>query len=140
MTKEYKNDDITIVWKPDLCIHATNCWKGLIDVFNPEVRPWINPYGATTEKITAQIKECPSAALSYYRNDGNSENKDKKANETAEVEIVKDGPLMVHGDIIIKDCNGKQTERREITAFCRCGSSTNKPYCDGAHTHVNFKG
>jgi CDGSH-type Zn-finger protein len=25
------------------------------------------------------------------------------------------------------------------TALCRCGQSSNKPYCDGTHRKVNFK-
>ena len=70
ITKTYTNGDITIVWKPSLCIHSTICWKGadgLIDVFNPRERPWIKPYEATTERIIAQINKCPSGALSYYK-------------------------------------------------------------------------
>ena len=66
--KKYSNDDITIVWKPAMCIHSTRCWKGtsgLIEVFNPRERPWIKPHGATTERIIEQIKQCPSGALSY---------------------------------------------------------------------------
>jgi len=45
MSKEhaYTNGEVTIVWKQDLCIHSTNCWKGLGDVFKPGERPWIVP-------------------------------------------------------------------------------------------------
>jgi uncharacterized Fe-S cluster protein YjdI len=71
ITKTYPNDEITIVWKPSVCIHSTKCWKGttgLIDVFNPRERPWIKPYGASTERIVKQIQQCPSGALSYFRN------------------------------------------------------------------------
>jgi CDGSH-type Zn-finger protein len=25
-----------------------------------------------------------------------------------------------------------------LTALCRCGHSSNKPYCDGTHMKVNF--
>lgn len=70
IVKEYSNDEITIVWKPGLCIHSTVCWcgeEGLPEVFNPQKRPWINPAGASTDRIIAQIGQCPSGALSYYR-------------------------------------------------------------------------
>lgn len=69
--KKYSNGEITIVWKPSLCTHSTNCWKGktgLIEVFNPSEKPWIKPEGAGTERIIAQIEKCPSKALSYYYN------------------------------------------------------------------------
>lgn len=71
ITKTYTNGDITIVWKPKVCIHSTKCWKGkdgLLQVFNPMIRPWINPEGASTERIIQQIKICPSGALSFYEN------------------------------------------------------------------------
>ena len=68
ITKKYSNGEITIVWKPNTCIHSTICWKGLIEVFNPKERPWIKMDGASTERIIEQVKQCPSGALSYYLN------------------------------------------------------------------------
>ncbi|NCU06313.1 MAG: (4Fe-4S)-binding protein [Chitinophagaceae bacterium] len=65
---KYTNGEVTIVWKPDVCIHSTLCWKGLKEVFNPKLRPWIEPAGSTTEKIIEQISKCPSGALTYYMN------------------------------------------------------------------------
>lgn len=64
---KYTNGEVTIIWKPDVCIHSTLCWKGLIEVFNPKERPWIKPDGATTERIIDQIQKCPSGALSYIK-------------------------------------------------------------------------
>lgn len=68
MEKRYTNDEITVVWKPETCIHSTLCWKGLIRVFNPKSRPWVNINGATTEKIVEQVSKCPSGALSFFYN------------------------------------------------------------------------
>ena len=64
-TFKYSNGEVTIVWKPDLCIHSTICVKGLPEVFKPKQRPWITPEGSTKEKIIDQVKKCPSGALSY---------------------------------------------------------------------------
>ena len=78
-TFKYSNDEITVVWKPDICQHSTNCWKGLIQVFDPREKPWIKMDGATTERIIEQVKKCPSGALSYFMNEkdeNNSENRD----------------------------------------------------------------
>ena len=67
-THKYSNGEVTVVWKPKLCIHSTRCWKGLIEVFNPKEKPWIKMDGATTERIIEQVKNCPSGALSYFMN------------------------------------------------------------------------
>jgi uncharacterized Fe-S cluster protein YjdI len=67
-THKYTNGEVTIVWKPEVCIHSTLCWKGLIEVFNPKEKPWIKPMGATTERIIEQVRKCPSGALSYFLN------------------------------------------------------------------------
>lgn len=64
---KYSNDDITVIWQPHLCQHSTLCWKGLIEVFNPKVKPWINMKGSTTELIIEQVKKCPSGALSIEK-------------------------------------------------------------------------
>ena len=66
--RHYTNNEITVVWKPTVCKHSTICWKGLIGVFNPRARPWINMDGATTERIIEQVKKCPSGALSFFPN------------------------------------------------------------------------
>jgi uncharacterized Fe-S cluster protein YjdI len=65
---KYSNDEVTVVWKPNVCIHSSLCWKGLIEVFNPKEKPWIKMDGATTERIIEQVKKCPSGALSYFMN------------------------------------------------------------------------
>jgi uncharacterized Fe-S cluster protein YjdI len=70
----YSNKEITVVWKPKTCIHSSVCWKGLLEVFNPKERPWINVDGATTERIIEQVKKCPSGALSYFLNADGSNN------------------------------------------------------------------
>ena len=68
-TVKYKNEDITILWKPDLCIHAGECVKTLPKVYNPKERPWVKIENATTPELIAQIATCPSKALSYQENE-----------------------------------------------------------------------
>lgn len=41
-TVHYSNGEITVVWKPGLCIHSGNCARGLVRVFDPGRRPWID--------------------------------------------------------------------------------------------------
>jgi len=68
ITKKYTNAEVTIVWKPDKCIHSAICFKGLREVFHPQELPWITPEKSTTDKIVEQVKKCPSGALSYFMN------------------------------------------------------------------------
>lgn len=141
MEKKYSNKDITIVWKPDACIHSTKCWKGehgLLTVFNPGVRPWINAEGAPTEEIIKRINNCPSGALSYYKNEGEVTQSEVHSEQI--VEVIANGPLMVYGNLKIKNADGSETQKNKVAAFCRCGHSNNKPFCDGSHVKIDFKG
>ena len=135
--KEYTNGEITVVWQPDVCIHSTLCWKELKAVFNPRARPWVNINGATTEAIEAQVAKCPSGALSSFRNQAQQE--PPLVASSSIVEVVANGPLLVYGNIKIKDAEGHETTKHKVTAFCRCGASSNKPYCDGTHVKIEFK-
>jgi hypothetical protein len=56
------------------------------------------------------------------------------------VETIPNGPLMVYGNIAVKDAAGNETHKNKVTAFCRCGASGNKPYCDGSHQKIGFEG
>jgi uncharacterized Fe-S cluster protein YjdI len=140
ITKTYSNGEVTIVWQPAKCIHSRNCFTGLNEVFHPQDLPWITPQHSTTEKIVAQVKKCPSGALSYFMNaEGPKANETEPAHETL-VEPAPNGPLMVHGAITVKSQDGKIMRKEKVTAFCRCGGSANKPFCDGSHKNNGFQG
>ncbi|WP_142785425.1 (4Fe-4S)-binding protein [Changchengzhania lutea] len=136
-TKEFSNGEITVVWKPESCIHSANCVNGLPKVFQPGERPWIKIDNATTEALISQVKECPSGALSSYKN-GDTE----KTSETSEikVQVLGNGPLLVSGTLEVTLKDGATETKTKSTAFCRCGASHTKPYCDGSHVKENFKG
>ena len=61
--KHYGNGELTVVWKPRLCIHSRKCWEGLPSVFDPDKRPWVTITGARSGEIAAQVRQCPSGAL-----------------------------------------------------------------------------
>ncbi len=131
--KRYQNDEITVVWQPDLCIHSKKCWHGLPDVFNPEQRPWVNLAGANNASIIDTVKACPSGALSLD-NDGQQGDSQTETKVT----VTKAGPLLVDGNLKITQTDGEIVEKQGMTAFCRCGASDNKPFCDGSHKNVEF--
>ena len=135
--KEYSNGSFTIVWKPGICIHAEICAKTLPQVYNPDVRPWIKAENASTSELTGQIDQCPSGALSYYVK--GEENFQTEA-EVTKVEVRPNGPLLVTGTLNVTNADGNTEVKTKKTAFCRCGASGNKPYCDGTHNKIDFVG
>jgi uncharacterized Fe-S cluster protein YjdI len=62
--KHYTNGEITVVWQPEKCIHSANCFRNLPKVFNPRIKPWVQPDNASSEEITNTVRCCPSGALS----------------------------------------------------------------------------
>jgi uncharacterized Fe-S cluster protein YjdI len=134
--KKYKKEELTIVWEPKKCIHAAICVKELPGVYDPNSKPWIKPENASVEQLKSQIDKCPSGALSYEQNEITNQIK----NMNTEVELMKNGPLLVKGNVDVKSHDGTVVTKEKMTAFCRCGASTNKPYCDGKHKQAGFEG
>ncbi|MDN3644097.1 (4Fe-4S)-binding protein [Lutimonas halocynthiae] len=134
--KKYKKEDLTILWEPKKCIHAAICVKELPEVYDPNDKPWIKPENAPAANLKKQIDLCPSGALSYEENESSI----KKTNMATEVELMKNGPLLVKGNIELKSHDGSVVTKEKMTAFCRCGASSNKPYCDGKHKQAGFEG
>jgi CDGSH-type Zn-finger protein/uncharacterized Fe-S cluster protein YjdI len=133
--KRYTSGDITVVWKPALCIHSKICWHGLPQVFNPRAKPWIKMDGAETRRIVAQVERCPSGALAIERavealNDAAGE---------VRVQVMRDGPLIVQGTQRIVLTDGREEVVETRAAYCRCGASAKKPFCDGSHLRIGFR-
>ncbi len=133
--KQYVNGKLTVFWKPAKCIHAGECTKALPQVYKPNERPWVNIDKASVEELMKQIDLCPSAALSYFYDDMAGEDSTE-----VKAKILEDGPLLVYGSFNLTNKDGGVETKEQRTAFCRCGASQNKPYCDGSHIKVGFKG
>ncbi len=132
----YSKDNVVVVWQPELCSHSGLCIKGLPKVFNPNAKPWINLSEADIMSVSAQVAKCPSGALSIRKHNVAHET----GQEAVCITISSNGPLLVSGKVLIKDANGNEVLKEKTTALCRCGASSNKPYCDGAHRKINFNG
>ena len=135
--KEYTNGEITVVWKPATCIHSRRCWTELKEVFNPKDRPWVHLDGSTSDRIMEQVDRCPSKALTYFRNETPAETEPAITLENI-IEPLPNGPLLIYGNLRVKNSDGTETRKGNVTAFCRCGASQNKPYCDGTHVKIAF--
>lgn len=133
--KEYSNGEITILWKPNKCIHSAECVRLLPEVYRPKEKPWIKIENATTDELKAQVAKCPSGALSLKN--ATAKNPDASENETR-IDVMEKGPLVIMGNLTVKKVDGSIEKQSRATAFCRCGGSGNKPYCDGSHSKIGF--
>jgi CDGSH-type Zn-finger protein len=50
------------------------------------------------------------------------------------------GPYLISGTIRLTDVDGREIPHPDQMALCRCGHSSNKPFCDGTHATIDFDG
>lgn len=62
-----------------------------------------------------------------------------KKESLLKIRLYPNGPILVDGTVELTLADGTVVEK-ENPHFCRCGASKNKPYCDGSHVKVGFKG
>ena len=55
------------------------------------------------------------------------------------IDVVKNGPFIVEGDVEMRDSYGNAYTTKHRIALCRCGASTTKPFCDGTHSKIGFQ-
>jgi len=141
--ESFSNGEITIFWKPELCIHSANCLISLPSVFNTKKRLWINIHGTNSLDIMKVVDRCPSRALTYLKSSKLVTSKLKKTVKNklpyARIQLIKDGPLLVSGNFLIRDTNKKKIKiGNNLVALCRCGNTRKQPFCDGNHNSADF--
>jgi CDGSH-type Zn-finger protein/uncharacterized Fe-S cluster protein YjdI len=132
----YKGKSITVRFCMDRCTHVAECLIGLPEVFDTRRRPWVSPDAATADEVAEVIERCPTGSLHYVRTDGGP-------NEAVPLEnrlvVEENGPLYAKGDLVIESDDGTPPFRDTRIAFCRCGASKHKPFCDNRHDLINFE-
>ncbi|MDZ7900568.1 MAG: CDGSH iron-sulfur domain-containing protein [Arcicella sp.] len=68
------------------------------------------------------------------------DNQESQTTVSTVVEVLENRPLLIYGNLKVKDKDGKESLKSQTTAFCRCGQFQNKPYCDGSHVGTAFVG
>ena len=127
--ENYVGAHVTIHDNRGICAHAARCTDGLKSVFRLGTEPWIDPDGADTEAVIAQITQCPSGALSYSV-DG-VEHRDRDGDPM--ILIAPNGPYAIFGGADLQNVTWGEGASTEHFDLCRCGHSKNKPFCSGAH-------
>lgn len=132
--RAYESDQIAVTYDPRRCIHSAECERGLRRVFDPDRVPWIDPGQAEADTIAEVVERCPTGALHHERKDGGP----AESPDTENVARVgPDGPLYVRGRLRIELPGGDVLDETRV-AFCRCGASKDKPFCDGRHEESGF--
>jgi len=81
-------------------------------------------------------------------------NNGRDTNNGKKIVVRKNGPYIVQGDVplvckaqVVSEYGEPLTwkkeeaiETSEIYTLCRCGQSSNKPFCDGTHARIDFDG
>ena len=113
------------------CDRAGGLWNLVDQCDDPEIRAL----------AVAEAQLCPSGR--YVVCDSSGEPMEPELEPA--IVLVDDpqlgvsGPLFVRGGIEILDVRGNPYEVRNRVTLCRCGTSTNKPFCDGAHIASGFR-
>ena len=129
--ESYEGDGVVIHDNRGLCAHAGRCTDGLKSVFRLRQEPFVDPKGATAAET---IKSCPSGALSYSVDGVEQRDQDREPI----IFIAPNGPYAIMGGADLEDAQWGEGASREHFDLCRCGESTNKPFCSVAHWHHHF--
>src|ERR1700730_14737419 len=86
-----------------------------------------------TGSIEMRMLECPAYLhqQKFHR---------ETAMSSVTIRSLKNGPYLVEGEVDLFDPEGnKVSVDRATIALCRCGASSNKPFCDGTHSKIGFQ-
>lgn len=133
---KYDGAEADVRWDERLCIHIGECGRANNELFVGGRQPWCRPDQVSPQEVADVVGRCPTGALTYDRQDGGP-------NESADAEnvvtVMYNGPLYVRGDLEIDGAAADMSGVRFRAALCRCGQSTNKPFCDNSHEKAGFK-
>jgi CDGSH-type Zn-finger protein len=127
----YRHGRLSVFDNRGICSHSGHCTDQMPAVFRSGEEPWIDCTRADETALIAQVRRCPSGALSYALDA--VEHRDWQG--PPRIYVRKNGPYEVSGGIVLKIDESEWGEgaSREHYTLCRCGRSKNKPFCDGSH-------
>ena len=102
-------------------------------MFRLREEPFVDATAASADEISGTIRQCPSGALSYSI-DGVEQS--ERGGEPKAM-FAPNGPYVFTGGAELDAKLGQGATTDHFT-LCRCGASTNKPFCSGAHWNVSF--
>ena len=126
---------VDVTWDQRLCIHVAECTRAREEIFVSGRTPWGDPDRADADTVAEVVERCPSGALAHARTDGGPAESPPAENI---IVVANAGPLYVRGDLRIAGASADMAGVRTRAALCRCGLSSNKPFCDNSHEEAGF--
>lgn len=84
--------------------------------------------------------EIPFEAPSSFDATSLSDDNLPKNGSALVLKVMKNGPLLVQGSFQMYSETCPPAACSKNVALCRCGASSNKPFCDGTHKEIGFQG
>ena len=90
------------------------------------------------ETAIEEGKNCPSGRLVIWDKEGKAIEPDLEPSIgiVYDTQMGRIGPIWIRGGIPIKSVDGITYEVRNRVTLCRCGKSSNKPFCDASHAEL----
>lgn len=129
--------NLTLLDNEEYCAYARFC--------DAKGRIWNLVQNGDEESDELAIREafhCPAGRLMMYNNLSGERLEPELDQEIGALEdpvLGCSGPLYVKGGIRIQSRSGKSYQIRNRQTLCRCGQSSNKPFCDGSHATVRYQ-
>lgn len=130
----YPGTQLVVRHDRTICAFATFCENKITDVWEMSEK---TDDIAVRSQVVAMIERCPSGALTYELMPSGEV---IEPDLPQEISVIEDGPLWAMGGITIERADGERVEIRNRVTLCRCGASNNKPFCDGTHIDIKFRG
>ena len=130
--KEFEGSVIRLLDYEELCASARFChraggiWNLVKDCENPRIK----------QIMIEESWDCPSGRLVIYDKQSGKNLEpvlEKSIVAVEDPQVGVSGPLWVRGAITVESADGKTYCVRNRMTLCRCGKSTNKPFCDSSH-------
>ena len=130
--ESFPGGGLTLTDDEGLCSHAgycrdhlSNAWERMKTIEDPEVR-------AKEESI---VFRCPSGRLVLLDEHGEA----IEAAFAPSVVVEQNGPYVIRGGVRVESADGRVWETRNRMTLCRCGQSSNKPFCDATHDEIDWQ-
>jgi len=133
--KRYPGESIDVTWDERLCIHVGECGRADGELFVGGRDPWCQPDVTDQDAVVDVVERCPTGALVYLHKKGEVV---ETADEQNTIVVANHGPLYVRGELVIDGAVDDMPSVRFRAALCRCGQSSNKPFCDHSHEKAGF--
>jgi CDGSH-type Zn-finger protein len=135
--RKIEGPDLKLTDVPDLCNHAGFCLRagGIGNLTRSSDDP------EAKRLAIEEAGNCTSGRLVAWHKELDKSIEPEFAPSIALVEEPHkgcSGPIWVRGSVRVASSDGDDYEVRNRVALCRCGASSNKPFCDGSHMVIRF--